>query len=147
MNVAADHQKIHAEVTLDITLQRVWNLLTEPDHLVNWWGDHVSIEPKLNGTFCEVWFDGERKVTTSGKVTTWNPPEKLALTWADDDWQVETTVSFALMQTGEETLLIFKHSGWDQFPLHLQDKLINAHKDGWSTYLKQLEKYAQASQT
>lgn len=142
MNISADTRHIRVEFTLPVPRQIVWKFLTEAGHFSNWLGDHVSIEPKLNGRFREIWFDGDRKVITAGKITAWNPPEKLTMTWADDNWQVETAVTFVLKQAGEETLLIFEHSGWDQFPANQRKRLRDAHKQGWLHYLKRLKEYA-----
>lgn len=141
MDIKTNNKKIRIEVNLRVTPQKAWNLLTEDTHITYWWGSHVELEAKPGGAFREVWFDNERRVVTSGNITIFNPPSKLKMTWADEDWPGDTIVSFSLSEDDSGTQLIFEHSGWEIHPNDKRENLIEAHKEGWSHYLHQFAAY------
>jgi uncharacterized protein YndB with AHSA1/START domain len=59
------------------TLFECW---TRPDALTQWWPQTATFEPKLNGAYNFAWPD--QKQTLHGTITAYDPPNKLAFTWA-----------------------------------------------------------------
>lgn len=142
MKVETTDNKIYIEVSLPVPRSKAWTILTRKHHVTNWWGDHVTLEASPDGTFLEKWFNGDRQVFTSGRITHCDPPSKLQMTWADDDWPGETVVTFLLAEHGNGTLLRLEHSGWDIHPYGKRRRLIDAHITGWSRYMERLDPYA-----
>ncbi len=135
---------IWIEVDLSVPPERAWTLLAEKQHRANWWGDHVELEVKPGGKFVETWSDAGRQRVTAGEVTRCDPPSRLEMTWADDDWPGATDVAFHLTEHADGTRLVLEHSGWDVHPPEKRQKLIDAHVEGWSRYLERLADYATA---
>lgn len=143
MKLKTDSKKIRIEVNLAVSQEKAWELLTESNHIANWWGNHVKLEARPGGAFFEKWFDGEKQVITSGRITHFYPPSVLKVTWADDNWPGETNVIFSLPEGDNETRLILEHSGWEIHSEEERQALIDAHTDGWSHYLQKLTTYAE----
>jgi uncharacterized protein YndB with AHSA1/START domain len=133
---------IHMEVALAVPPMRAWAVLTERQHIANWWGDHVNLQARPGGTLRETWSDGGRQVVTSGHVTCCDPPSALELTWADDDWPGETRVAFHLAEHNAGTRLVLDHSGWGVHPVDRRSELIGAHCSAWARYLARPAEYA-----
>jgi uncharacterized protein YndB with AHSA1/START domain len=142
MKVETTDGSIHIEVDLAVPPMRAWTVLTERQHIANWWGEHVNLQARPGGTLRETWTDGARRVVTAGLVTRCEPPSALELTWADDDWPGETRVAFHLAARGDRTRLVLDHAGWEMHPADRRSELIDAHASGWSRYLVRLAEYA-----
>lgn len=145
MQVETESFSIKIELPLPVSRHKAWELLFSQSHIATWWGDHVTLNAQPGGTFLEEWHNGEKIVLTSGKITTYHPPEKLEMTWADDDWPGETIARFLLEKNQTGSTLSFEHSGWEIHPKNKLRELIKAHADGWSNYLSQLAEYAQTA--
>ncbi len=74
----------------------------------------IRFEPKLGGRYFERFKDGSE--FEIGRITTYEPPSKLAFTWAGRDWppgQSFFELSFDAEAGG--TLLTLTHSGFEIF--------------------------------
>ncbi len=65
---------------LPASAERVWSMLTDPADRATWLFDG-AIEPRVGGVVDL--FDSDHHVT--GRVTAWDPPNLLALTWNSPD--------------------------------------------------------------
>lgn len=146
MQIATEPFSIKIELVLPVRHNKAWKLLFSQPHIATWWGDHVTLNAQPGGTFLEKWHNGEKYVLTSGKITTYHPPEKLEMTWADEDWPGETIVRFMLKKNETDTMVLFEHSGWEIHPENKRRDLMKAHANGWSNYLNQLATYAKTAE-
>jgi uncharacterized protein YndB with AHSA1/START domain len=90
----------------------------------------------------ERWRDAAgRAVETAGAVTLSEPPERLELTWADDDWPVATEVSLRLERAPGGTRLTLEHRGWGRFPHPLGRELLEQHAAGWARHMRPFGAY------
>ena len=144
MRVESTGDSIRIEVDLPVPPARAWALLTERQHVANWWGGHVELQARPGGKLVERWSDGGREVITSGDVTRCEPPRALEMTWADHDWPGDTRVSLHLSGHDAGTRLVLDHSGWGVHPVDERQRLIDAHAGGWSQSLARLADYAAA---
>jgi len=126
----------------------VFAFVTEPDHLLKWWGpEGLSVaEHTLDFTRPGEWSsvivnaDGKR-FKMSGVVKTIDPPNSIELTWG---WHDENDVR------GHESLVRFEikpdGDGGTQFTLlHTglaDDESAANHNLGWTSALKKLERMA-----
>lgn len=119
-------------ITLPVTVERAWAVLTTPASIARWWGNHVRFDAWEGGSLLEGWVDGDgRTVATRGRIRCCEPPCRLVMGWADDDWPGDTTVEFRLEKDGERTWLRLEQSGWEILPVHRRASLINQHAAGW----------------
>lgn len=140
VKVEVSEHSIQIQLELPVPTEQVRTLLTEQKHIDQWWGN-VRLEPNAH-KFTEVWFNSNRKVITSGTITRYDPPNVLALTWADNDWSNDTRVEFRLSEQTKRTRLVLTHSQWQAFSKTERLKLLADHAEGWTQNLETFVKYA-----
>jgi uncharacterized protein YndB with AHSA1/START domain len=98
--------------------ERVWKAWVE--EMNAWWtmpyyNDHAHatglyMEPRLGGRYIEKWGENGEGFLV-GTISQWLPPQRLAYTWAEADWQgVETLVRIDLEADGNGgTRFRFRH--------------------------------------
>jgi uncharacterized protein YndB with AHSA1/START domain len=77
----------------------------------------LAFEPGPAGRLTETYEDGS--VFEIGRITAWEPPHRLALTWRQasfrDDQVTHVEVHFDAVGAGE-TRVTVRHAGWDSVP-------------------------------
>jgi len=124
---------VEREIRIDAPRERVFALVASPDEMRKWFRPSL-FEPEVGGraefTFP---FDDEDWVNI-GKVTVYDPPSRVAYTWA---WQrtptpVQTEVTFDLIAEGGSTLLRLTHTGF------IEESQMRGHDEGWAYWLDRL---------
>ncbi len=121
-----DGSRVMVAVTVAATPERAFAAFTE--QISHWWRHNglftfsdgrtgtLTFEPGPTGRLTETYTDGE--VFEIGRITVWDPPRGLALTWReasfDDDQETELRVHFDV--AGERTRVTVEHYGWDTIP-------------------------------
>jgi uncharacterized protein YndB with AHSA1/START domain len=136
---------IELSITVKAGTVEVWHALTDPDELENWWGESVTLQPKVGGAFKEKWEDDEgNKQLASGKVIAMKNKKSITFTWAEKDWPkgavTECTFEISEAGPGKSTLTV-RHSGWETLPESRRAKTLKDFKTGWSFHLKELKEY------
>jgi uncharacterized protein YndB with AHSA1/START domain len=136
------------EITLGLDIAassaEVWRCLSEARHIGRWWRKGVVLEPKVGGRFLEPWREpGGADRLTQGRVLAVEPPHRLELSWADDDWPVPTRVAILLETQGPGTRLTLRHGGWSAFPGDQGLGLCKAHEAGWKSHLEAFKDYVE----
>jgi uncharacterized protein YndB with AHSA1/START domain len=72
---------------------------------------HIRFEPEEGGRFYETFANGEEYVI--GSITEYAPPHKFSYTWKSPDWPAATLIEVTFVQTGEQTVLSLRHSGFE----------------------------------
>ena len=80
---------IRREIVLDAPREEVWEALTDPERLEDWFANDVELDLRPGGGACFRWANGEERHAVVREV---EPGEKLAFEW-DDDGEVEFTLS------------------------------------------------------
>jgi len=142
MLVSREPDLFRLSVTLNAGVADAWHALTSPDGLTRWWGDHVTLELSPGGQLREQWTEGDRTVTTVGRIVLCEPPHVIAFTWADDDWLAVTGVSWQLTEVAgapePRCDLLLEHRGWLALPADHRESLMQAHINGWTKHLGKL---------
>lgn len=73
----------------------------------------ILFEAKLGGRYYERFADGSEY--DIGRITTYEPPNKLAYTWRGPDWPGDSQVEVVFEAAGEQTILSLTHSGFEIF--------------------------------
>ncbi|MFV2178897.1 SRPBCC family protein [Actinomadura sp. LOL_016] len=86
----------------DRPVERVWQLVTDPDELAHWFPSSVDIELRAGGV---IRFSGDPNLPeSSGRVLAVDAPRHLAFTWNEDE------LRFDLETVGaERTRFVFTH--------------------------------------
>jgi uncharacterized protein YndB with AHSA1/START domain len=120
------------------TPERVWDALTQSEFTKQYFfGRSIELEPRAGGAFILRMPDG--RVDVKGKVVTWDPPHRLALTWLVD-WiedmrdLPECLVSYDIVQAGDAVRLTMTEAHqWD-----VPDDLLSGGRAGWPAILSRL---------
>jgi uncharacterized protein YndB with AHSA1/START domain len=94
---------IRKEIVLPAPREEVWDALTEPGRLEDWFANDVEIDLRPGGGASFRWSNGEERHAT---VTEVEPERRLAFEWDD-----EGEVAFELDDDGDGTrLTVFESS-------------------------------------
>jgi uncharacterized protein YndB with AHSA1/START domain len=79
---------IRREIVLPAPREEVWEALTEPDRLADWFANDVDLDLRPGGGASFRWSNGETRTAT---VTEVDPERRLAFEW-DDEGEVAFTL-------------------------------------------------------
>jgi uncharacterized protein YndB with AHSA1/START domain len=148
MNTAIQ-DTIQREIVLRAPKQRVFEAITDPTKIINWFPDRVE------GTLKK----GEQSVfdfTDFGKVALHvvasDPHDYFAYRWVpsvgaseeDPLKQANTLVEFRLEDVAEGTMLKLTESGFASLPKEVIEKSLSDNNEGWDMMIARLEKYMAA---
>ena len=93
---------IRREIVLPAPREDVWDALTEPERLADWFANDVDLDLRPGGGASFRWSNGETRTAT---VTEVEPLHRLAFEWADCDLEGGGEVAFTLEDDDEGTRL------------------------------------------
>jgi uncharacterized protein YndB with AHSA1/START domain len=94
--------EVTREMVFPVMPEEVWQALTDPAQLEEWFANDVELDPREGGTGIFRWDDGEERRAT---VVVAEPEERLVL-----DWDDEGTVELTLEPVEEGTRLLVRES-------------------------------------
>ena len=146
-----EYGSIERELQIDATPEVVYEVISSPEHLKEWWPDDVDLDPVVGGggslTFNVP--DVPGGVVVPMTVVEADPPRRFAFRWghAEDDAATDTNsllVTFDLEPAGGGTLLRFKETGFREqgWEAAVLEATYLDHVEGWGTFLPRLVMYA-----
>jgi uncharacterized protein YndB with AHSA1/START domain len=140
---------IEREIQIDAPLERVWSMVTEPEHIGRWLSDSAEIDLRPGGELMLRW---DKLGTAPGTVERVEPPHVFAFRWVtpepDRDASAQegcfTLVEFVLRAEGDGTLLRVVESGFASVDgtERQNAELAARHEGGWGSFLDRLAGYA-----
>ena len=141
-----EHGSIEREFTVEASPEVVFDVLSSPAHIKEWWGADAVLEP-TPGTSGELAWDGRAQVAPITVVEA-DPPWTFAFRWVSDEGAAagagnSLLVTFTLRpsETGTVVRLVetgFRERGWAA-------AVAQAHHDehvvGWDRHLATLRSY------
>jgi uncharacterized protein YndB with AHSA1/START domain len=94
--------EVTREIVFPVPPDEVWQALTDPGELEEWFANDVELDPREGGEGIFRWDDGEERHAT---VVEAEPGERLVL-----DWDDEGTVELTLEEVEEGTRLVVRES-------------------------------------
>jgi uncharacterized protein YndB with AHSA1/START domain len=141
---------IQREMYIDASPDVVFEVISQPEHVAQWFSDEASFEPVPGATGRLVFIDRGRGARTYElTVVELRPPSRYAFRWNHPANEVATElnsllVTFELAASGDGTLLTMTETGyrdrdWDaaERDWHHRD-----HNRGWDIFLPNLGPYA-----
>ncbi len=98
---------IHREIVLPATREDVWEALTDPERLEDWFANDVDIDLQPGGGASFRWSNGEERHAT---VTDVEPRRRLAFAWDDCAPEEQGTVEFTLDDDADGTRLVVEET-------------------------------------
>jgi uncharacterized protein YndB with AHSA1/START domain len=140
-------EQIEREVMVAAPIERVWDVITQPEHVGSWFGDAgAEIDLRSGGAMTITW---ARHGTVHARVERVEAPRVFAYRWArgagtpvaDDN---STLVEFTLSSEGGQTRLRVVESGFRALALSAEEQAKHAEGNtrGWRSELDELVAYA-----
>lgn len=109
---------IYHDLTIKAPINQIYQVITEPEHLINWWPLRCKGVPKEHEEY-NFFFSSEYNwygiVTNAVK----NKSFYIKMTKSDTDWD-PTTFGFDLEQKNDHVHLKFWHVGWPECNHHFR---------------------------
>ncbi|NAS30788.1 SRPBCC domain-containing protein [Flavobacteriaceae bacterium R38] len=109
---------IYHDITIKGSVESIYQAITVPEHLNNWWTLKSSGEPS-EGTAYNFYFSPEYDWYGNVIKATQNQDFHIKMTKSDADW-TPTSFGFDLEKTNAGVLLKFWHVGWQQCNEHFR---------------------------
>ncbi|MFF3615396.1 SRPBCC domain-containing protein [Streptomyces sp. NPDC002580] len=145
-----EYGSIERELRIDATPDVVYEVVSSPEHLREWWPDDAELDPVLGGTGTITFGDPtapDAKVVPLTVVEA-DPPRRFAFRWVYDESPATETnsflVTFDLVPSGDGTLLRFKETGFRErgWEAAVLEEAYADHVRGWDLFLPRLVTYA-----
>ncbi len=144
------HTSIERQVHVEASPEVVFEVISRPEHIREWWPDEADLEPTAGATG-EIWF-GDR---ASGKadiypitVVDTQPPRHFSFRWCYPAGTAAGTddsllVTFELEPTAGGTTLRLTETGFREMrpDAAAREELHQSHVEGWDLHLPKLVDY------
>ena len=142
---------IEREISIQAPIATVWNVITQPEYISQWFGSQVDIDVRPGGKGTLIWGEG---VEAPLEIVEVEKPHLFSFLWVAPDEETrathqQTLVAFRLREDGVGTTLSFTESGFEQLAMTAEQKatLIANHTSGWGDILSTLQRCAQTIPT
>jgi uncharacterized protein YndB with AHSA1/START domain len=143
--------QIERETVINAPVERVWELITEAEHLGRWFGDAgAEIDLRPGGAMVLRWAGHG---LSRGRVVAVEPPRRFSYRWApfkdpSGEEPVEgnsTLVEFTLQPVGGATRLRVVESGFASLATSEQQRAqnVDSNTEGWERETGELREYAE----
>jgi len=102
------HDFVHVS-TIRTTPEALWHALIDPEFTRQYWGRRIASDWRVGAAVTHHLDDG---TTETGTVLEWDPPRRMAYSFAHDDADLKgTRVTMVLEPSGEAVKLTVLHEG------------------------------------
>jgi uncharacterized protein YndB with AHSA1/START domain len=141
------HDRIERDIHIKAPVERVWTVLTTPEHLAQWFSETAELDLRPGGRLAVGW---EQHGTGHGVVETVDPPRFFAWRWAyapglEPAPGNSTLVEFTLTPEGDGTRLRIVETGFAalDLPVDGQRKHHEDNTGGWEFQGEKIRAYAE----
>ncbi|MEU4245214.1 SRPBCC domain-containing protein [Actinoplanes sp. NPDC026619] len=129
---------IEREIHIEATPEVVYQVISTPEHLREWWPDEADLTP-APGAEGTITF-GESKIVPLTVVEA-DPPRRFSFHWAFPN---PLKVTFDLIPSGAGTLVRFSETGFREkgWEAAVLEEWYTDHARGWDHFLPRLVAYA-----
>ena len=140
-----EYGSIEREIHVDASPEVVFEVVSSPEHISQWWTDDAAVETTPGAVGELVW--GDRAQVEAIKVVSAEPPRLFSFRWCYPDGDVDLAdsllITFELTPSGAGTKIRltetgFREMGWEAAKVaeHYLD-----HSVGWDTFVPRLGDY------
>lgn len=146
-----EYASIEREIRIDAPPEVVFEVISQPEHVREWWYAESDVAPRAGESGELVWADGDnpRAHVTPMTVVVAEPPRLFSFRWthpAGETAGLENSllVTFELVPVDTGTLLRltetgFREQGWE---IAVLEEKYADHSNGWDTYVPRIASYA-----
>ena len=136
-----EYGSIERELRIDATPEVVYEVISSPEHLREWWPDEAELDPVPGGTGRIVFGDPASPDARVEELTVVeaDPPRRFAFRWVYEEGN-SLLVTMDLVASGDGTLLRFKESGFRErgWEAAVLEQAYLDHVRGWDHFLPRL---------
>jgi uncharacterized protein YndB with AHSA1/START domain len=146
-----ENDRIEQEIVIDAPVERVWSVLTEPEHVGRWFGQGVPAPIDLRpGGIMTV--DHGEYGTFPTRIVKVDAPRYFSYLWAsaypgqEATEENSTLVEFRLVPDGNATRLRLVESGFASLEIPAEKQATasyESHTTGWTGMLDRAKQYAE----
>lgn len=138
--------RIEREVVVAAPPERVWEIITQAEHVGTWFGDSAEVDLRPGGTIVFRWEQYGTQYATIEKIDEpryfsyrWQPGVTDEMPGNDDS----TLVEFTLTPHEGQTRLRVVETGFGRLPLNERKRADQFEKntEGWAIQLRDLQEY------
>ncbi|MEU3340847.1 SRPBCC domain-containing protein [Streptomyces sp. NPDC002144] len=145
-----EYGSIEREIYVEAAPEVVYEVISTPEHLREWWPDEAELKPEPGATGVVVFGDRTNPEANVVPLTVLeaDPPRRFSFRWAYEEGEVASVdnsllVIFDLVPSGTGTLLRFseggfRENGWEAAVL---EERYREHVTGWDHFLPRLVTY------
>ncbi|MEV2276884.1 SRPBCC family protein [Nocardiopsis sp. NPDC049922] len=146
-----EYGSIEREIHVDATPEVVYQVLSRPEHLREWWPDEAELDPVPGATGFVSFGDGStsEKEVAPLTVVEADPPRRFSFRWTHDEHATATPansllVTFDLVPSAGGTLLRFTETGFRErgWEAAVLEERYRENTAGWDHFLPRLVDYA-----
>ena len=138
---------IEREIYVDAPPATVFDVVSSPAHIRDWWSAETDVEPVPGRTGELTWREEASGRVDVAPITVVDaePPHRFSFRWTHDAGEVATStnsmlVTFELSPSGSGTVLRlsetgFRERGWE---IAVLEETYNDHVNGWDFYLPRI---------
>ena len=139
--------KIEREISIQAPIATVWEVITKPEYISQWFGSQVELDLRRGGKGKLSW--GE-DLEAPLEIVEVEKPHLFSFLWVAPDKETkpthqQTLVEFRLTEDGAQTKVCLTESGFEKLEMTAEQKahLIAKHTPGWGDFLSSLQRCAQ----
>ncbi|MEW1909279.1 SRPBCC family protein [Kitasatospora sp. NPDC085895] len=145
-----EYGSIEREIRVDAPPEVVYEVISTPEHLREWWPDEAELKPVPGGTGVITFGDGSSPDAKVERLTVVeaDPPRRFSFRWVYDGPEAPAPgnsllVTFDLVPAGAGTLLRFSESGFRErgWEAAVLEETYRDHDSGWNRFLPRLVGY------
>ncbi len=145
-----EYASIKRELHVDASPEVVFDVLSSPEHIRDWWSADTQFEP-VPGTAARLtWTDSDtgREQSTPFTVVEVDPPRRFSFRWTYEDAVAgpgnSLLVTFELVPSGQGTKVRFHETGYRErgWEAAVLEANYNDHRQGWDFYLPRMAEAA-----
>ena len=142
---------VEREVFIAAPVERVWEVVTTPEHINKWLWDFAEIDLRVGGAMSLAGTYQGKPFSYEATIEHLDPPRVFAFRWAEGGWVDggSTRVEITLMAENEGTRLRLVESGFASLDIsdELRDSLFGDISGGWKNELGHLVAYVEGLQS
>ncbi|MET9272245.1 SRPBCC domain-containing protein [Kribbella sp. NPDC003557] len=137
-------RSIEREIRIEAAPEVVYEVVSSPEHLTEWWPDEADLKPVVGATGTVGFRQDEGTAVMPVTVIEAEPPRRFAFRWDYDAASAtpenSLLVTFELEPVDGGTLLRFAETGYDEAAK--SDAVLEDHTSGWDYFLPRIAPYA-----
>jgi uncharacterized protein YndB with AHSA1/START domain len=145
-----EYGSIEREIYVDASAEVVFEVVSSPEHLKEWWPDEAELEP-IPGAAGHIVFhqgEGAAPMTVALTVVDARPPHHFSFRWVYESDETPSPansllVTFDLEASGTGTRVRFSESGFRErgWEAAVLEQAFQEHEQGWDYFIPRLAAY------